>query len=123
MTIEVFIPLAHKWDTRRLLKGGRHPTYLEKSCTVCKLTGRKSNIECCAPCPGVEHSAECRRSYGWKKVNSFFACECGANKDHQKKKFWKIDACIYCDRQRADSHLTTCQKSATGWHVFRLRKI
>jgi hypothetical protein len=124
VSAEIFVPLAHEWDIKSAYRPGlRHPTRIEKTCTVCKITGRKSSMEGCAPCPGAEHSAECLKSYGWKRVNDFFECQCGSNKDHQKKKFWKIDACVHCDRPRAETHLTRCSKSGNGWHTFRLRKI
>jgi len=120
MTVEFFTPLAHKWETKTLFKGGRHPTYLEKSCSACKLTGRKSNLEGCAPCPGSPHSEACLRQYMWKTVNGFFECQCGRNKDHGKKPFWKVHVCKHCDRPHGTyfDNATRCTKSPGGFHQF-----
>lgn len=125
MTTEVFKPLDHKWKIDRLYRPGmRHPTRIEKSCSACKVSGRKSFLEGIGPCPGVPHDPECLRHFGHMRMgeSAHFECQCGANKDHEKKKPWKVEECIHCHRPRSETHLTRCAKSGNDWHTFKLRK-
>jgi|CXWL01.1.fsa_nt_gi ribosomal protein S14 len=131
MTTEVFIPLSHDWKIERHYRPGlSHPTSIEKTCTSCKISGRKSFMEKIGPCPGVPHSADCIKRLGYMRMadgpNAYFECQCGKNKDHEKKPFWKVNLCRYCDREHGSTlgNLTQCLKAPDKkFHDFRWRRL
>jgi len=122
MTIETFKPLAHKWKIERIFQSGTHPTRIQKTCTVCTVSGGKSRLEGVAPCPGKPHSADCMSQLDYMMVGNFFQCDCGRNKGHRDKLPEKVEVCIHCARPRPGTSLTRCAKSVNGWHTFRMRK-
>lgn len=122
MSVEFFKPLSHQWDIVRKYVGGQHPVSIRKTCTVCKVDGHKSLMESVAPCPGVPHEAACAKSYGYIRNGSHFECQCGVNRDHEKKLFWKVHVCYFCDRPHDGKFLTKCLKAADGWHRWIWRK-
>lgn len=125
---DIFKPLSHKWKIERHYRPGlSHPTRIEKTCLACGANGYKSMMEKIAPCPGVPHDQACIKSFGHFMIGdgptAHFFCQCGVNKDHEKKKFWKVHVCRDCDRPHEVRYFTKCLKSPIGWHHWHWRKI